>query len=298
MASATSNLRGIAAMLFATASFVVCDSFMKLVTESVPPFEVLFLRGVAATMCCGALLLALGQWRAVGRSFDKVVLLRGVFETASTLCYIVALSRMPIADVIAIGQTAPLILILLLALVWRESVGPLRVLLIALGFAGALLVAQPDASGLSPTALLAFATALGIALRDLISRGILATIPALVVAFSTVLVLTVGSGVMMLLHEDVVWPSLKHALYLLAAGFFVTLGQVGIFMAYRFGAPGVIAPFYYSFAVWAVAAGVLVFRELPNPLALAGIATIVASGLGVVLLDRRLMRDPAAAILE
>jgi drug/metabolite transporter (DMT)-like permease len=285
-------------MLFATASFVVCDSFMKLVTESVPPFEVLFLRGVAATLCCGALLLALGQGRAVGRSFDKVVLLRGVFETASTLCYIVALSRMPIADVIAIGQTAPLILILLLALVWRESVGLLRVLLIALGFAGALLVAQPDATGLSPTALLAFATAVGIALRDLISRGILAAIPALVVTFSTVLVLTVGSGVMMLLHEDVVWPSLKHAFYLLAAGFFVTLGQVGIFLAYRLGAPGAIAPFYYSFAIWAVAAGVLVFRELPNPLALAGIAAIVASGLGVVLLDRRLMRDPAPAVLE
>lgn len=292
MTSAPPKSHGIAAMLSATASFVVCDTFMKLVTEALPPFEVLFLRGVAAAICCGALLLALGQWRAVGRSFDKVVLLRGAFETASVLCYIVALSRMPIADVIAIGQTAPLLLILLVALIWRERVGPLRILLIALGFIGALLVAQPDAGGLSPTAMLAFVTALGIALRDVIGRAVPAAIPALVVTFSTVLIVMAGSGIMMLLTEDVVWPSIKHALYLLAAGVFVTLGHLGIFMAYRLGAPGVIAPFFYSFAIWAVVAGVVVFHELPNPLALVGIATIVASGLGIVLFDRSRLPDP------
>lgn len=89
-------------MLLATASFVICDSFMKLVTETMPPFEVLFLRGVAATACCGALLIAMGQWRFVGRSFNRAALLRGIFETAATLFYVVALSRMPIADAIAI----------------------------------------------------------------------------------------------------------------------------------------------------------------------------------------------------
>ena len=83
MTSATSNLRGIAAMLFATASFVACDSFMKLVTEALPPFEVLFLRGIAATICCGTLVLALGHGRLVGRCFNKGALLRAFFETAN-----------------------------------------------------------------------------------------------------------------------------------------------------------------------------------------------------------------------
>ena len=108
-----SNLRGIAAMVFATGSFVICDSFMKLATEDLPPFEVLFVRGIAATLCCGTLLVALGQWRAVAGILNPVVLARGGFETASVLCYIVALASMPIADVIAISQTAPLLLILL-----------------------------------------------------------------------------------------------------------------------------------------------------------------------------------------
>jgi drug/metabolite transporter (DMT)-like permease len=298
MASATSNLRGIAAMLFATASFVVCDSFMKLVTEALPPFEVLFLRGIAATICCGTLILALGHGRLVGRCFNKGALLRASFETASVLCYVVALASMPIADVIAIIQTAPLVLILLVALVWREAVGRWRIAFIAIGFAGALLVAQPTTDGLSSAALLAFASAFGVALRDVVGRGIPSTIPALVVTFSTVVIVMIGAGVMMLLTDEFVMPSPRHALYLLAAGLLVTIGHLGIFMAYRLGAPGVIAPFFYSFAVWAVVAGVLVFHELPNPIALLGIAAIVASGLGIVLFDRRISRMPAPAVQE
>jgi drug/metabolite transporter (DMT)-like permease len=298
MTSAISNPRGIAAMLFATASFVVCDTFMKRATESLPPFEVLFLRGIFATICCAGLLMALGQGRSVGRGFSTASLLRGGFETASVLCYIVALASMAIADVIAIVQTAPLIFILLVATIGRERVGSLRIGLIAAGFVGAVLVAQPDTSGFSPAALLAFASALLLALRDIFGRKVSAEIPALAAVFATNTIVMVTAGVLMLLNEDVVTPSVTHTLYLLAAGFFVTLGHFGIFIAYRLGAPGVIAPFFYSFAVWAVLSGLFVFHQLPNPVALLGIATIVASGLGIILIGRRKTADPALAVQD
>lgn len=285
-------------MLFATASFVVCDSFMKLTTAAVPPFEVLFLRGVFATICCAGLLVVLGQGRATLRGFVWTSVLRASFETGAVLCYIVALAGMPIADVLAIVQTAPLVLILLSASIFRERIGPVRIALIAGGFIGALLVAQPDAHGLSATALLAFASAIGTALRDVTSRSVAATIPALAVTFAIVVIVMVGSGAAMLLTEEVVMPSAKHALYLLGAGFFVTAGHFGIFLAYRLGTPGTIAPFFYSFALWAVLAGVVVFHEVPNPVALIGIGAIVASGLAIVLLDRRKMPLTTAPVPE
>ena len=75
------------------------------------------------------------------------------------LCYIVALARLPIADAIAILQTAPLILILAVAFLLRERVGAARVALALVGFAGAFLVAQPGSAGISPAALFAFASA-------------------------------------------------------------------------------------------------------------------------------------------
>ncbi len=291
MSTATSNARGIAAMLFATASFVVCDSFMKLVTEQLPPFEVLFLRGIFAVTCCAGLVLALGQWRGIHRGFSKASLLRAGFETASVLCYIVALASMPIADAIAIIQTAPLLFILMVATIGRERVGLVRIALTAAGFVGALLVAQPDASGFTPAALLAFASAFGLALRDVAGRGVSAAIPALVATFATNTVVLSVSGLGMVLTEDMVMPSRQHLLYMLASGFFVTLGHYGVFIAYRLGAPGLIAPFFYSFAIWAVLSGLIVFGELPNPLALIGIAAIMASGLAIILLDRRRARE-------
>jgi hypothetical protein len=51
-------------MLAGILSFVVSDSFMKLTTADLPPFEVLFPRGVAASLACGLLLVALGDSRA------------------------------------------------------------------------------------------------------------------------------------------------------------------------------------------------------------------------------------------
>jgi drug/metabolite transporter (DMT)-like permease len=138
-----SNLRGVAAMLAATASFVAGDSFMKLVAEDLPPFEVLVLRGVAASLACAILVAPCGDWRAISGALDRRALLRAAAETLSVLCYIVALARMPIADVIAILQVAPLILIIGAALVLRERIGPGRIAIVLVGFAGALMVAQP-----------------------------------------------------------------------------------------------------------------------------------------------------------
>ena len=282
-----SNLTGIAAMVAGTGSFVICDSFMKLVTADLPPFEVLFLRGVAASLACGVLLTALGDWRAVSSVFDPRALLRGGGETLSVLCYIVALARMPIADVIAILQTAPLILILAVAFLLREQVGAARVALALVGFAGAFLVAQPGPAGVSFAALLAFASALLIAARDLVGRAVPAHIPVMVVTFTTnVMVMIVAAG-MSVAFESWQAPKDWHLAFLAFAGLFVTLGHVGLLFAYRLGRTAAVAPFFYSFALWAVLSGLFVFGALPNALALAGIALIVASGVAIVLIDQR-----------
>jgi drug/metabolite transporter (DMT)-like permease len=291
-----SNLSGIAAMVAGTGSFVVGDSFMKLVANDLPPFEVLFLRGVAASLACGVLLAVLGDWRLVSSAWHPRALLRAAGETLSVLCYIVALARMPIADVIAILQTAPLILILAVAFLLRERVGATRVALALVGFAGAFLVAQPGPAGVSPAALLAFASALLIATRDLVGRAVPARIPVTVVTFATNVMVMVVAGAMSLGFESWQAPKDWHLAFLGFAGLFVTLGHVGLLLAYRLGRTAAVAPFFYSFALWAVLSGLFVFGALPNALALGGIALIVASGVAIVLLDQR--RGEAIALTE
>jgi drug/metabolite transporter (DMT)-like permease len=294
----TSNLSGIAAMLAATASFVVCDTCMKLVTSDLPPFEVLFLRGVAASLACGLLLVALGDWRAISSAVHIRPLMRAAAETLSVLCYIVALSRLPIANVIAIMQTAPLFLIVALAFVLGESVGAARVLLVILGFAGGVLVAQPGPAGISSAAVLAFASAVLIAARDLIGRDVPARIPVMVVTFATnVMVMAVAAAVSVAFES---WqaPTGRHLAFLGFAGLFVTLGHVGLLAAYRLGQTTAVAPFFYSFALWGVLSGVFVFGALPNAIALAGIALVAGSGVAIVLIDRRRGRHEGIALTE
>ena len=289
--SKTSDLSGIAAMLVATAVFVIGDSFMKLVAEAVPPFEVLFVRGLAASAACAVLLAARQEWGAISGAVHGRVLLRAAAETLSVLCYIVALARMPIADVIAILQTAPLILIVGAAVLLRERVGPVRIAIVLLGFAGALMVAQPNAAGISPAALLAFASALLIAARDLVGRKVPNSIPVTVAVLATTLMVTTAAGTMTFWVETWVAPSGRHLAYLGAAGLLVTLGHAGVLLAYRIGRTALIAPFFYSFAVWGLVAGVAVWGALPNPLALGGIALIVMSGITIVVLNRRQFGD-------
>jgi drug/metabolite transporter (DMT)-like permease len=294
----TSNLSGVAAMLAGTASFVVCDTFMKLVTSDLPPFEVLFLRGVAASLACGLLLVPFGDWRAISSAVHLRPLLRAGAETMSVLCYIVALSRLPIADVIAIMQTAPLFLILAIAFLLREPVGAARVVLVILGFAGGVLVAQPGPDGISSAALLAFASAVLIAARDLIGRGVPARIPVMVVTFATNVMVMAVAGAMSVGFESWRAPTGRHLAFLGFAGLFATLGHVGLLLAYRLGRTAAVAPFFYSFALWGVLSGVFVFGALPNALALAGIALIAGSGVAIVLIDRRRGRHEEIALTE
>jgi len=282
-----SELGGIAAMLVATATFVVGDSFMKLVTEDLPPFEVLFLRGIVASLACALLVVLRGEWSSRRGLLDPRALLRAVAETLSTLCYVMALSRMQIADVIAILQTAPLILVLGAAILFHERIGAVQAALVLVGFAGALLVAQPGATGASPAALFAFGSAGMVATRDLLGRGVPNRIPVTVVIFATMVMVMLAGGLASLLTETWVPPGARHLAFLALAGSLLAVGQIALLLAYRLGRTSTIAPFFYSFALWGVVAGLVVWGQLTNSLALAGIAAIVASGIALVLLGRK-----------
>jgi len=282
--------RGPIFMLTATCSYVINDTMMKLATEGLPPYEVLFLRGVAAFLLGMPMLVMLGYRTQMHLLFEPRVLTRNLFELVAILCYVVALANMPIGDASALGQITPLLVLLGVSILFGEKIGGVRMALICLGFAGALMVAQPTMQGISPYALLALANAVFCAARDIAGRRVAGHIPGMIVAMSAVVVVLAGAGVMHVSTEEWVAPGPHHLLLLLGAGFFLIFGHFFIFMAYRIGPTGAVAPFYYTFTLWAVISGLIVFGELPNVLALCGIALVVASGLTIVLLDERRRR--------
>ncbi|WP_352965139.1 DMT family transporter [Mesorhizobium sp. M0815] len=283
-------IRGPLFMVVSTGSYIVNDTMMKLATAGLPPYEVLFLRGAAATLWGIPLLFMLGYGKQIPLILDAKVLRRNLLELGAILCYVVALANMQIADSTALGQITPLLMLVGSSILFGERIGGLRLALIGLGFIGAVMVAQPTMQGISVYALLALGNAALSAARDLAGRKVAAEVPGMVVAISAVIVVLAGAGAAHLLSEQWVVPETHHLLLMAGAGLFLIFGHFFIFMAYRVGPTSVVAPFYYCFTVWAVISGLVVFRQLPNALAICGILLVVASGLTIVSLDERKRR--------
>jgi drug/metabolite transporter (DMT)-like permease len=285
--SPTSNLRGIIYMVLSGISFVSCDSFLKLMLQSVLPYQSLVLRGIFAVVCCFGLVVALGQLRHIAKAFHPWTLLRSLAEVVAVSGFIVALANVPLADITAIYQVAPLFVLAGASFLWGEKVGGLRWLLIVLGLAGALVVAQPGREGASPLALLGFITALASAVRDLLSRKTPVDAPGPVITFGVVVMVLIAGFINNQLFET--WAPVSAATwsYGFGAGFFVMLGHLFVFLAFRHATARAVAPFYYSFTLCAALFGAVFFKEFPNSLALLGMAMIVACGLGVLYFERR-----------
>ncbi len=277
-------------MVIATGSYVINDTMMKLATVGLPPYEVLMLRGVAAALWGFPLLFILGYGPDLPKLFERRVLARNLAEMGAILCYVVALANMPIADSSALGQITPLLMLLGVSILFGERIGAVRMALIGLGFVGALMVAQPTMQGISIYAALALINAVLCAVRDIAGRRVAASVPGMIVAMSAVVVVLIGAGTMHLFTEAWVMPQVHHLLLLAGAGLFLIFGHFFLFMSYRIGPTGAVAPFYYFFTFWAVVSGLLVFGQLPNALAIGGILLVVASGLAIVLLDERRRR--------
>ncbi len=282
-----SNLRGIGFMLAGAGTFVLNDSFMKLALAELPPYQVLVMRGISGTLCAVVLTAIMGDLKHLPATFNRWVFLRAVLEIGAILTYILALSHATVGDVTAIFQITPLLVILGMIFIHREKSNAARLALVALGFAGALLVAQPGSSATSPYLLFAFFTALFAALRDLAGRRVTSNIPALGATLITIICVMLASAVVGATAEIWVVPKLWHVVLLAAAGLFMMLGHMFIFLAYRNASAQAVAPFYYAFMIWAVALGFVIFHDVPNLLSTAGMALILASGLGIIFLERR-----------
>lgn len=283
-------VRGPLFMLASTLSYVINDTMMKIATAALPPYEVLLLRGLSAMIWGFPLLIMLGYGKDLQLIFERRVLVRSLFETFSILAFILALANMQIANATALMQITPLLVMVGAALILREATGGIRMALIAAGFVGAVMIVQPTAQGISVYALLAvLAAALG-AVRDLSGRGVGHHVPGMIVAMSAVVVVVIGAGVGHVVFERWIVPEARELALLAGAGLFLIFGHFFLFMAYRVGPIHAAAPFYYFFTVWAIIAGLVAFGDFPNLLAVAGIGLVLASGLAIVLVDRRARR--------
>lgn len=273
------NTRGALMMLAGMAAFTGSDAIMKLLGPQFPLFQTLLWRGVAVSVILALMAWRMGAFRVVLSGADRrMILVRSVADTASVWFFLQALYHMPLANLTAIMQALPLTVTLGAALFLREPVGWRRLLAIAVGFIGVLLIVRPDAQGFDLHALYALLCVALVTARDLLTRGMGRSIPSLVVALANAVLVTLF-GLLGSLTESWTLPDTRVLLLLSGTTVCIVAGYLLTVMAVRTGELSVVTPFRYTGLVWALVLGVVLFAEIPDWVTAAGAALIVGSGL-------------------
>lgn len=277
MTAPSENRLGILAMCAAMAFFVGNDTLLKLATASLPPGQIMALRGLFASLLAGGLIVAMGHARHLSGLRQPVVLARAGIEASVAFLYISALGSLPLANIVAILQATPLMMTLIAVAFGLETVGWRRWSAISVGFCGVLLIVKPDPATFNAAALVALVSALLVAVRDLVTRRIAGEVPSTVVTLSTTAAVALAGAA---IGFSEAWQPLgsRELALLAAAAALVTAGNLCIIVAFRRAEASVVSPFRYTIVVMAIGLGYLVFGELPDGLSVAGIALVVGSG--------------------
>ena len=288
------NMLAAGIMVLSMASFVVNDTAIKMVTQTLPLSEAIALRGLVVTVLLWAIAQRDGGvvwWPAAPR--DRLMLaLRTVAEVSSTLLYLLALQFMSIGELSAIMQALPLAVMLAAALVFRERLGWRRLSAVGVGFLGVLLILRPGAGAFDAAAVLALASVLLIVVRDLASRSFTPAIRSSTIAFYAALSVMLAAPLVGGLG-DWHWPTASELLGLSVSTAFLAIGYLTAVAVMRVGEVGFVSPFRYTSLIFAFLLDLAIFGVWPAGWTWIGAALVVGAGLYSIWREGRLREGRA-----
>ncbi|HEX4408405.1 MAG TPA: DMT family transporter [Xanthobacteraceae bacterium] len=282
---------GIVMMIAATILFAAASAASKWLVGIYPVGEVLFLRSFSSLLSCAALILPVTGLSVIATRRPRDHLFRGLSQSVSQLCLVLAFSLMPLAGAVAINFSSPLFAALV-SIVWlKESAGWVRGGALIVGFFGVLIVTDPGANSLTLGALFALINAILYGTVTVAVRGMTRTESANTLVIWQLMVLTVMHSLLLFFGWRSPTP-LDWAL-MFGSGFVNMLGQWCWTKALHMAPAPAVTPFYYLMLVWALMFGFLIWGEVPGISLLIGSAIVVATGLFLFLREARLQQTIA-----
>jgi len=277
---------GITLVTLATLCFSVLDASAKWLVQSLPVFEVVWLRFSTHVVWMLALLLPRHGWSLLKPASPKLQLLRGSMLASMTALNFWALQYLQLAETGAIQFSVPLLIALLSAWWLGEKLDARRWLAIVSGFIGVLLVIRPGSHAFHPAILLSVMNALLYAAFNLLTRRMVATDSPESMQLISALCATLGLAPFALALWQ--WPSgALQWVVILLCGLMGGLGHLFVAQAHRHASAAVLGPFLYQQILYMVVWGWLVFRQVPDAFVVAGAVVVVASGLYLLWMEMR-----------
>lgn len=287
----TDNLRAALLITLAMVCFTSNDAFVKLLGQYVTWQQALLLRSLAALVFLTLLSPFLGGVATPARLWALArrgrVRLRVAFEACGLSLWVLALVNMPLSGAIAVNQLLPVFLMLGGMLAYGERPGPHRCAAALVSVIGVAMVVRPGAETLQIHALLAMLATACMAARDVVTRGIAREVsPVHVALLSTLAIIGIASALVWLSGE---WRPLGLRALGAAAGSgaALCLAFVLVIRGAQMGEVSFVAPFRYAALVWGMVLAWAVFGEAPDGWSLMGAVVIIASGVYLMLRERR-----------
>ena len=298
-------LRGILLMLGFCLLAPLGDALAKLLGETVPLGLTVFVRfAVQAVVLVPVVWIGGRAWRMRGRVLG-IVALRTVLHVAGIGLMFRALQYLPLADAVAIIFVMPFLMLAIGHVLLGEEVGPRRLAAAIVGFAGTLLVVQPSFAAVGWPAVLPLGVAVNFACFMALTRQIAKDTDPVGMQMVS------GWMAVGLLAPLVIWgpasgipalalPALPQGSWalLLAIGGVGSLSHLLMVWSLRYAPATTLAPMQYLEIPVAVAIGWVIWRDLPNGLALVGIAVTIAAGLYIILRERDVARHAARSATQ
>lgn len=255
---AGSITKAILLLILGNALAVGSDVFVKVMGEDVPIFQFIFLRSLLSLL----ILLPLYRRFDLVTPFAglRVHAFRSLAGMAGIFCMVVALTSLPLATANAVFYVAPILVMLLAVVVFREKLTLLSVFAVFSGFAGIVVILRPVEFNWG--ALAALGGALALAINAVMVRMLPAQHTTLHRLFlSYLLVLPVSAAFF-------VWEGLALEPRVLAgalgSGVLILGYSITVLLAYRDVDANQVTSAEYTGLIWAVAIGWVWFAEVPD----------------------------------
>lgn len=284
MPSRNATLAGILMMLLGILLFSLNDVMGKWLVATYTVGQVLLLRSAAALLVITPFVVKQGVQRTLRPERPGLQLLRVTLGSCEVALFYWAVSYLPLADTMTLWLAAPVWAVVLAALLLGERVDAGRWLAVAAGFVGVAIALNPSGQSLSLPAIIALVGSFSFAAMMITGRQLRGTPDVTLVFWQTLGALVMG---LVLLPFGWVTPSLADLGLLGLLGIVAMVAHICVTRSLKFAEASVVVPYQYTLIVWALVFGWFVFGDWPTPAMLFGAALIIASGLALLVLERR-----------
>ena len=282
-------LRGILYKLISVVCFILMSALIKATSAHVPAGQAVFFRSFFAIPVILVWLAYMGDLREGLKVKSPLShFFRGFIGTVSMALGFASLGYLPLPEVTILGYAAPLLTVILAALVLGESVRLFRITTVILGLIGVLIVLAPRLTILSggggKTEAIGVALALGAALCAAFAQITVRKMVATEKTAAIVFYFSATSAILGLLTLPFGWvmPNLTEALIGIVTGILGGFGQIFLTSSYREADASLVAPFDYASIIFALGIGWYVFGEMPTLTMLSGAAVVIGSGILII----------------